>query len=106
MNEELPTPTPIPGINPNKSVDEWDVVQRYEREEHERCDPIDRRIKELETEFQFLAEEHTRVKEQITTGKFSIVKYLYGRHLRHLTDQMDINRDLRKVLYKRRGLNS
>jgi hypothetical protein len=102
MDLILPNASPLPGIDRNDSLEEWDIVNRLEEKQRQTCGPIDARISDLSGEFTVMIREYNRLKETIFNTKGWWASFKLRRQLKSLVEKMNINRDLRKVLYTER----
>jgi hypothetical protein len=91
---------------PMLSTNETVFVEAVKKKQKRICDPIDKRIKELEAEFHELVEQYQLLESEfeITEGFFSIIKC--RNKIKRLYGRICIVRDLMETLYHKQRINT
>lgn len=81
------------------------AVEKWRREAAQRCDPIDARIKALESEYYALTDEYNAIKDlPVPKGFFASLRA--RRVVKDLVNRMDTNHELLARLIRKRIANS
>ena len=94
------------GLNAEDEGDQWARIKRLNREQHERCDDIDARTASMEQTFFDLVNQ-----EKALNAQLSVVTGFWKRFWIHwaigsIIRKINVNRDLRNLLYIKRWRNT